>query len=133
MNGLQVSEDMRYQIRQWRMASVTVWALAAVAVCGLLGLTGSGPLSEAHAEDAGGALEVGYQRFLRFGGPVELEVRPESGPGAAEITLDEDYLEGFDVESVTPQPDTEFADDRSVIFTFQDGAPSEVIVALTAR
>jgi hypothetical protein len=80
---------------------------------------GGGPLSNVEADGPG--LEIGYERYLRLGGPVELEVRPEAGRGTTEIVVDDAYLEGFDLQAVTPQPDS--ADGRGVILTFEDGRP----------
>jgi hypothetical protein len=133
VRGLQISEDMRFQERQWRVSRATVGALLALTIVGVAGVTGSGPLSDAEAGGAGGALEVRYERFLRLGGPVELEVRPEAGRGTTEIVLDDAYLEGFDLEAVTPQPDSEFADRRGVVLEFEDGPPATAMLSLTAR
>ena len=130
---LQVTEDLRFQHRQWLVARIATGAFAVIAVIGILGLTGDGPLSHAQAESQGGEVSVEYDRFLRLAGPVELELQLHPEDRATEIVVDDAYLEGFDIENVAPQPDSESADARGLVFSFEEETPRTVSISLLAR
>jgi hypothetical protein len=78
-------------------------------------------------------VSVEYDRFLRLAGPVKLEVQLGADRGATETVLDDAYLEGFDMENVSPQPDSESADARGVVFSFEEETPRAVTISLLAR
>jgi hypothetical protein len=132
-DALEVTEDLRFQYRQWLVARIATGAFTVIAVIGILGLTGGGPLSHAQAESRGGEVSVDYDRFLRLAGHVELELQLESDRGAAEIVVDEAYLEGFDIENISPQPDSESADGRGLVFSFEEETRRTVSISLLAR
>lgn len=126
-DGLEIQEDLAHTRRQWRAQAVTGALTVLVLLLALLGLFGTGPLSWATATGDAGLLEVDYERFLRHTGHAELQVHVEAQAargGTFEIVIDRDYLDRFQVTSVTPQPDSVEALAGRVQFTFLAGSPA---------
>jgi hypothetical protein len=101
---LQVQEDLAFQRRDWLAQRIGWGLLALVLLAGLLGLTGSGPLSRVTRAD-GRHLTVEYDRFVRHGSRANLTFRTE--PGAvteARITVDRRFLVDNDLQHLVPEP-----------------------------
>lgn len=131
--ALEIDEDLDFQRRQFRVANAASVAFVVLATLAVLGFLGPGPLGEATVGDADDRVSVDYQRFLRFGTSTELAVELRREAGTTELALDESYLEGFDLEGVVPEPDSQTASGRRVMFTFEERAPSTVTISLTPR
>jgi hypothetical protein len=104
---LELDEDLRFQKRQWKVQRVAwvVWVLVLVAA--VAGLFGSGPLSNGTIGEEGGPLWAEYQRFERHQGQSELKVflgRGAASAGEGRVWLGRDFLEGIQLEAVTPPP-----------------------------
>lgn len=130
MSPLEIHQDLGFQRRQSRVARIATLAFVLVGVAALLGLTGSGPLSDARRDSQRG-LSVGYERFLRYGKATELEL--ERRRGTDEVRLSEAYLEGFDVDGLRPEPDGESTAAGRTIYTFEGEPPGKVTISLTPR
>ncbi|VVM76155.1 hypothetical protein [Pseudomonas fluorescens] len=100
-----VCEDMPYQLKVWRFERWGWYALVAVVLMGLLGVFSRGPLSAREVHSADGRLSAHYEIFHRNGStnPMKIAVsgRPES---PVEIELSGDFLDGFSIESMQPEP-----------------------------
>ena len=96
------------QQRFWRLQRIAWIAMALIVAAALLGLLGqNGPLARSVAGDAGSGLEVEYQRFARYIAPIDLNITIAPGPrpdGQLRFWLDGEYVEGVQVETVTPEP-----------------------------
>jgi hypothetical protein len=124
---LQVSEDLRFQHRDWIVQRIGWTALALILLAGLAGLLGPGPLSNAEVGN-NGSLKVQYERFVRHGSKTELRVYAAPSAfdaGEARLAISRDYLSSFDLEQVTPSPVRVDASGDALIFVFQ-GQPSAV-------
>ncbi len=122
VGGLDVSEDIDYQRRAWRVQRVGWVVWAGVLVAAMAGLFGHGPLSAAHVQSASGAFAVAYARLARHSDPMLLQIRlaPGAAPqGEARIWLDRTYLAGAEVQSIFPEPErVEAGPDRmTYVFT----------------
>ncbi len=118
---IEVSQDMTFQRRAWKVQRVG-WAVwIAVVVVALVGLLGGGPLSSATAEAAGGAFTVDYNRFTRHRSPHELAVR--FAPGAVRgdevrISFPADYLAGIVLETPYPEPESVETSAERITYVF---------------
>ena len=128
---IELREDSGFQERQFQVARVAGALFVVIAVAALLGVLGTGPLSDATARGRG--MSVDYDRFLRFATPTEIEVSTSGGSGTTELRLSAAYLEGFDVENITPEPDSQSAVADRIVFTFDERPPSTVTLSLTPR
>jgi len=100
-----VREDMAFQHKVWRFERVGWYVLVLLVILTLLGLFSRGPLSSREMHSADGSIGVEYEKFHRNGSTNPMIIRLKGAPGAVlEVELGGDWLEGFDVQSVQPQP-----------------------------
>ncbi|ROM72917.1 hypothetical protein BK654_24640 [Pseudomonas brassicacearum] len=100
-----VREDMGYQLKVWRFERVGWYGLVLLVLLTLLGLFSHGPLSSSELQSSDGSLGVKYERFHRNGSTNAMIIRLKGQPNApVEVELGGDWLEGFDVEALQPQP-----------------------------
>jgi hypothetical protein len=116
---LQINEDLAFQRRDWFAQRIGWGVLGLVLVAGLLGLTGSGPLSRVTRSD-GGSLTVEYDRFVRHGSLANLTFRTR--PGAvtdARIAIDRGFLVANDLQRLVPEPDTTRSRGDEIEFAYE--------------
>jgi hypothetical protein len=123
-DGLQIDEDMGFQRLDWAAERVAWSFLSLVILAALLGLFSRGPLSEAEARDADGALRVTYERFLRHGTASSLDI--EAGPPATQaeqvkLRLRGSMLRGLQIQTVRPTPLESHLAEDGWIMTFPVG------------
>jgi hypothetical protein len=130
--GLQLEERPRLQRFDW-LAQRIGWSVFGLLLVGALcGFFGSGPVSNRTLAMDGGS--VSYSRFARIGTATSLNVQfvpavtpggPGPAPGGAtrSFWIDQEYLRGMEIRTVTPAPERqELLQDR-VIFTFRVSDP----------
>jgi hypothetical protein len=133
--GFDLAQDPEFQRRTWAAQRVGRVAMALVVLAALLGLVGSGPLSETTAGD-GERLTVEYDRFVRRLGENRLTFKVAPGAaGGPEVRLwiDAPYARRMEIEAVTPEPERmEAARDRlTLVFSLaRPGAGLEAVVDL---
>ncbi len=121
VGDLEISQDTAFQNREWVVQRVGWVIWLAVIGAALAGLMGNGPLTHATAGAEGDPLRVQYDRFVRHAAPEKLEIALQ--PGAvqgkqARVWIDREYLEGLQLQNITPEPSSmEAALDR-IIYTF---------------
>jgi hypothetical protein len=129
---LQVGEDVDFLRRAWRVQRVGWAVLVVVLLAALLGLTGTGPLSQAAAGAEGGPLRAEYERFVRANSVTDLRVHLGPGvprEGRARLWFDRQYLHKVEVTGVVPDPESvEVGSDRVtyVFLAAEAGGPVEV-------
>jgi len=111
---LEISEDLAFQRRSWRMQRVG-WAMMAILLAaGLAGVFGVGPASSASAvqED----LKVSYERFPRAATDTDLVIEFQPREDVSRIAVESRYLEQGGLLDVWPLPASmESVDGRAVI------------------
>lgn len=123
-------QDLQFQRRFWRAERIAWVAYVLLLVAALLGLTGGGgPLSHANAETPYGTID--YPQVSRWQAADDLSVR--FAGGASEVTLGEDFVELFAIESIQPQPDSATATADGIQYSFSSSAGGAVIFNLRAR
>lgn len=122
---LEVAEDPAFQRRPWTVQRIGWAAAVALLVAALLGVFGGpGPLADA---DVGrpDAVRVEHPRFLRHGSATDFRVTVGGlhvTTAPVELAWSRGYLERFDLEHVTPEPDEVVADRDSVTFRLRRAA-----------
>jgi hypothetical protein len=126
VGDLEINQDLRFQRRMWALQRIGWAVMALVVLVGLLGLFGTGPLSSATAGQEEGPLFVEeYERFVRFRIPTTLQVRLDPlGTGEARLWLDREYLEGVQLQTVTPEPDSVEAGPDGFTYVFKVNDPN---------
>jgi hypothetical protein len=122
-----VGDEMKFHRRYW-LVQRAGWALIGlVLLAAFLGLFGPGLLGKAHAVDQNSRLRVEYERFERKQAETTLRIGLGAGAaqdGEARLWLSREYLDGIEIQSVTPEPErVEAAGDRvTYVFRVTDAA-----------
>jgi hypothetical protein len=130
---LELTTDDAFQQMEWRIQRIgwLVWAMLLLAA--LLGLTGSGWLSEAEVTSEDGAITVRYDRFLHYHKPTQLQIGIKSSDdadGRWQLKIARSLLDRLQISRIEPEPDRrEIAHDGNVYtFLHSAGAPAGTIV-----
>lgn len=109
--------------------------MALLLIASLLGFFGDGPISHAKSGSPG-TLSVQYDRLLRSSAPAEyrFEANPTVVTGyELRMRFDQSLMEGIEIDSMVPQPETEEAGPNSTEFAFRVKANTPVKVNLRYR
>lgn len=122
IGDLQLQLDPEFQRREWRFRRVGWIAMALLLVLSILGLFGSGVLSDTSARTAG--LEIRYPRFTRWRAPDDFEVvLTDLRAAGAEFWIAAEYLDGMDIDHVAPEPLRWVARDGRIHYEFAASGP----------
>jgi hypothetical protein len=129
---LQLDEDLPFQRREWRTATVLWFILLGLMLATGLGLFGNGPLSHGQAGQPGGELWIDYERFARFGEPNRLIVHARPQPeGTIQLRISRSLVEAFAITAVTPEPISQQLDADGLKYRWSGaGVPAEIVFDL---
>jgi hypothetical protein len=129
-----VREDMRFQRRSWMVERAGWMVLVLLALIGLSGAFGIGPLSWQTA--SGGSLEVEYERFQRITrlARFTFTITGQSGP-ELRLHLNEAFQKNFEVSNIQPQPSrsTTGADGIDLAFAADDASKGRIVIWAHSR
>lgn len=131
VGDMELEQDLTFQRRSWRVQRIglVVWILVMLAA--VAGLLGGGPLSDATV-GASGLFQVQYERFVRHGAPTLLEIQLEAGAvqDEARVWIDKVYLQGVQIQTTYPEPDSVEAGADGLTYVFkldEPGQPTSII------
>ncbi len=130
VDDLEVGQDVDFNRREWAVQRVGWVVMALVVLAALLGLTGSGVLARASVGDAGDPLRFEYSRFDRLEAPTTLDARIDAdavGGGQVELWVDRAYLQGVQVQKITPEPEAVRSGADRLIYVFGVDEPGQPI------
>jgi hypothetical protein len=103
---LEVSEDLPFQRRWWRIQRVGWVAMLLVIISAVAGAFGDGPLSTVYHSSASGRIEVIFDRIVRRSSPQEItfQVRIADGEGPVILRAPRAFFQHSQLDHVYPQP-----------------------------
>lgn len=130
--SLEIRQDLDFQ-RRWsvfqRVGRVVFALFLAAAIAGVLG---TGPL--AHATASTSTFQVSYDRFLRSAQSSSLQVSPQTRQGGGgDISIATDYTNTIQLSDVTPQPDSETANQGRIVLAYQNRLPAQVQIGIAPK
>ncbi|HEU4539783.1 MAG TPA: hypothetical protein VFR23_01525 [Jiangellaceae bacterium] len=117
--SLQISQNERFQQREWRLERIGWVLVGAFALAGLAGLLGAGPLSWTTAHSDAGLVTVEYQRFTHHEADDSLTLvlaADAAEDGTITVELTGSWVTGVDLQSISPQPSEERAVPGGITF-----------------
>ena len=138
--SIEVAQDLQFQQKSWRVQRIAWKVMLGIAVAGLLGLFGSGPLASASTEATDSGVTAKYDRFIRAGGDhtLELTITPAAmdGDSVLKVWIASDWLAGNQVSTITPEPASESVTPDRIVYSFavaEHASPVEIRFALESR
>ena len=119
---LQINEDIEFQKKEWSWARLGWVLMLIIALAGLLGLFGQGPLSKSTAR--AGGIEVEYERFERLLSPAQIEVKltqQDFQNGEARVQVDRNMLNMYNLQDIVPEPDQSILSGEFITYVFNVG------------
>ncbi|HEV2106871.1 MAG TPA: hypothetical protein VGR16_01265 [Thermomicrobiales bacterium] len=126
VGDLEIDEDLAFTRREWTIQRVGWGVMLLIVVAALLGLFGTGPLSDATAGGAEEGLRINYSRFIRHDGESTLELQVDPGQvenGEVEVWIANGYLDAVQVQQIMPVPAEVRAAGDGKIFVFAVADP----------
>ncbi|MBI5668021.1 MAG: hypothetical protein HZC41_08415 [Chloroflexi bacterium] len=121
VGDLEIGQDLEFQRRAWAVQRVAWIGMLLFIIAALLGLLGdSGPLSNATAGSEADGLQIQYHRFMRQGKPMSLTVQAEvpAGQNTLRLRVNRAYLDRFQLDQITPDPESVAARDGQLVYEF---------------
>lgn len=127
VGDLEIAHDLPFQRGEWLAQRIGWGVMGVVLLAALLGVFGSGPLSDAEAAEGG--LRVEYERVVRFETPHVMAFTVPAAEGTAELLIGREFLEISAVSSVSPEPESWEWTAEGALLTFAASGASEVEVS----
>src|SRR4051794_20555004 len=116
VNGLQIDQSLDFQRRFERIQTIVWRVLALLPVAAIAGLFGGGLFSQVTAGDGG--VKVSSDRFGRRSVDTQLEVTLVRAQRPVAVSISRDFLDGYDVSEIRPQPERVTAYADRLAYTF---------------
>lgn len=134
-NGrLEVEEHFEHQRTGWLVERIGWVGMAVIIVLGLAGVFGRGPVSWAAVSPPDARFAFRYERFTRHGSPTQLHVEFDHARAEddtlARVWFDREYLDGLQLQSITPEPVDSESDGDRVTYSFRRADTSERAVVV---
>jgi hypothetical protein len=118
---LELKQDESFQKREWLVQHIGWILWSGIILAALMGLLGSGPLSNESVAAADGSIRVEYQRFVHHHHvtTITLQVLQDvSTEKAVRIEISEELLKATELRNVQPEPQEKLLSDRGAILVF---------------
>lgn len=128
VGSLEITQDMTFQRRAWVVQRVAWAVMLLTMVAAVLGLFATGPLSSTSAATDDGVLNIEYGRFARHDAQTDIQivVSPEAvQAGEIQVRADQAFLDTYQIESITPEPDSIAVESDGITWTFTAGELTE--------
>jgi hypothetical protein len=106
-SNFEIEQDLSFTEREWIVQRVGWGVMGLVVILALLGVFSSGPLSHATVTSSDARVSLRYDQFVRYLAPTVLRIHLRSETNRDQQTrlwLDRRYLQGVEVQQISPQP-----------------------------
>lgn len=129
-----IREDMAYQLKVWRFERCGWYVLVLLVVLALAGVFSRGLISSRDVRSEDGSIRVKYEMFHRNGSTNSMKISMTTAPEAiAELELTGDFLEGFSIETLQPEPQRSRSSANGLRLWTQADNEGQIILYLSLR
>jgi hypothetical protein len=125
---LDIDQDMALQKRDWKFQHAGRFVMLLLIIAALLGAFGRGWLSKAEVGGKDGTLWMEYDRIARHrsSSALKLHLAPHVAVnGRARIWLKRDYLQGLNIEDISPEPERVAVEKDGLVYEFVVADPAQ--------
>ena len=119
-----VDEQFDLHKKGWKIQRGGWVFMLLIIVLSIAGLFGMGPVSTVAKHQ--GDFDIQYERFNRYESETEIKIR-SGGQPINVVALPQAYIEKFQVQSITPEPADQIAEDGYIKYFF-NGAKNHSVV-----
>ena len=123
---IEMDESLNLHKTGWTVQRIGWTFFFLIVILAMLGVFGNGILSHRKTETAGNMLE--YERYGRFESSTNLHFVAGSVNGQAVLYIPQLYLQDFELEHITPEPDRQMAVNGDYAYFFQADAPVHILM-----
>ena len=123
---LEIDEALHLHQTGWSIQRIGWSCFILILVLAMLGIFGNGILSHRKTENAGNMVE--YERYGRFGSTTSLHFLASSENGQAVVHIPQEYLQDFELERITPEPDHQSVQNGHYVYSFQADEPVHILL-----
>lgn len=129
-----VREDMEYQLKVWRFERWGWYAFVAVVVIAIVGGFSRGPISSREAYSLDGKVTIYYEMLNRSGSANPMKVVVNSRESSqVEVELVGEFLEGFSIETMQPDPMKSVSSGQGIKLSLQTDSQGQATLYLMLR
>jgi hypothetical protein len=128
IGDLDIDQDMDLQQKDWKLQHAGRFVMLALVLAALLGVFGRGWLAKAEVGGREEPMRMEYDRIARHrsSSALRFHLSPRASEnGKARLWLKREYIEGVNIETISPEPDTVEADKDGLIYEFVVAAPAQ--------
>lgn len=133
-------QNIAFVEREWTASRIGMVAMVLIVLMSLAGVFSVGPISWAAISEPESGMTLRYEKFVRRGGPTELQVSLPGaladGSGTVSLWISDKYLGLVTIDKVVPQPDKATSASSGVRYDFPIAGPDEdldVTFSITPR
>jgi hypothetical protein len=123
---IEMDESLNLHIRGWTIQRIGWAVFMMFVILALLGFFGNGVLSHRKTQTAGSTVE--YERYGRYENTTHLHFIAANDGGQAVVYIPQQYLEDFQLEHITPEPDRQMMVEGHYAYTFLADAPVHILM-----
>jgi hypothetical protein len=123
---LEFDEDIDLQVKGWKIQRAAWIIIFALLLLAALGLFGTGVLSYRTISKKGDVID--YEHFGRFQAQTQIELTINNKNGTAQIAFPQTYIDNFEIERITPQPEKTEILNSTVVYTFNITDKGKIVI-----
>jgi hypothetical protein len=123
---IEMDEALNLHKTGWTVQRIGWTFFMLIVILALLGLFGNGIISHRKTETAGNMVE--YERYGRFENSTSIHFLANNENGQAVLHIPQQYLQHFELEKITPEPDRQMVLNGHYVYSFQADAPVHILL-----
>jgi hypothetical protein len=123
---IEMDEALGFHQKGWTVQRIGWTCFVLVIILASLGMFGNGILSHRKTETGGNMVE--YERYGRFENNTSLHFLANNENGQAVVYIPQQYLQDFELERITPEPDQQMVINGYYVYSFRADAPVHILL-----